>query len=162
MSKNKIIRHKKPEGPRLTDDRKIFLLMGWHFDISIAKGLFRDEKEMEICWRENKKFLMSFCQIRMAKRDFDITYQHLRPWAYWKFELGLPEIGYRKFFSDIHSEFKYLEDNGLLIPTDRERMKEYDEIIDFRKGHMRKGDDLEEVIIAKNALKDEETEGLFL
>ena len=135
MSKNKIIRFKKPEGPRLTPERKIFLLAGWFFDKKIEADLFRDENEMRLCWEANRKVLMSACEVPMEKRDFGLTYQNLRPWSFFKFDRGLPEIGYKgsgRFFQDINHEYQYLKDHGLTIPSDESRLREYNEIMNFR------------------------------
>jgi len=131
-----IFRKNIPAGVVLTDERKAFLLSGWWFDKGVEKRLFRDEGEMKNCWEANNKTLMGHCDIPMSKRDgFELSYEHLRPWGYYRFDLDLEEIGYKgscKFFENIEAEFQYLKDHGLTIPSDEKRIKEYFEIKNFK------------------------------
>jgi len=136
-----IFRKNVPAGVVLTDERKAFLLSGWYFDEETEKRLFRNESEMRSCWEANKKTLMAYCEILMMKRDgFMLSYEHLRPWGFFRFDHGLEEIGHKgsgRFFENIEAEYQFLKDRGLTTPLDEKRLREYYEIKNFRPESMK-------------------------
>ena len=131
-------KRRKAKSVRLEDDRVTVLLNGCHWDPLINRSLFLDDEEKRKCWNTHRDYLMSFCEIPMHQRDIGtIPYWQLRPWAFWKFDHGLPEIKTHEFFNSIFEEYEFLKRNNLLVPSDEKMMEAYNQEMEFRQKHLK-------------------------
>jgi hypothetical protein len=137
MNRFKIIPSKQPTGPKLNDDRTIYLFWGANFLGGHAN--FKDRKEVEECWATHKEKLMATW--------FRQYIPGTRCWSWWEFDSpgkllvvgmmaftnmrGEKEI--RKRYPDgklirgykvYEEEDEFLERHGLLLPFEIEPVRE--------------------------------------